>query len=115
MTVPTPEQIAKLPKWAREYIHDLERATHDAQRQREALFDSQEKTSILHGDVYENPRYLPDNGNTRFLLGDDRTWIDFRHGRERDHETGYVHVNASSRMLIIPSASNGILLGIHSR
>lgn len=41
MNAPTPEQIAKLPKWAQEHVEDLERRTRNAEKALRDNLDTQ--------------------------------------------------------------------------
>jgi len=50
MTDPTPEQIAKLPKWARAYISQLEDTADAATRQLEGYLDDQTPSQIWYDD-----------------------------------------------------------------
>lgn len=51
MKQPTPEQIARLPKWARDHIADLERTAADTQREIRGILDNQTESKIF-SDVY---------------------------------------------------------------
>jgi len=46
VTTPTPEQIAKLPKYAQDYISTLESRAEVAEERAKGLFDAQEITPI---------------------------------------------------------------------
>lgn len=114
-TSPTADQLSKLPRWAQAYIASLEFQRDKAIDQHAELFDSQEETSVLYGDVYRNPKYLPDkDGLVRFEMeqepGDGMSWVDLRPGR--GPEKGFVSVMASSPLVIHTQASNTLLLGL---
>jgi hypothetical protein len=51
MRTPTPEQIAKLPKWAREHIENLERDALVATSRLDDMLDSQTPSPIYHEDM----------------------------------------------------------------
>jgi hypothetical protein len=53
---PTPEQIAKLPKWAQEHIGDLVRNLDSATTTIKRISDEQTESSIYVDDWYSNPR-----------------------------------------------------------
>ncbi|WIC89698.1 hypothetical protein SEA_MASELOP_76 [Rhodococcus phage Maselop] len=120
MSVPTEAQIAKLPRWAREYIRTLEYATHDAQRKHSELFDEQEKTGILFGDVYENPRYLPESGygrvryhtSTEKNVWDEYSYLEFSRPTDQYGRIGKggIQVTSSDGIEIIPVVSNVVII-----
>lgn len=51
MNAPTPEQIAKLPKWAQERIADLERRTATAELVLKEFQDAQTPSPIFYDDL----------------------------------------------------------------
>ncbi len=51
MNIPTPEQIAKLPKWAQEYIENLDRRVVIAERELKKMQDSQTPSEFYIDDV----------------------------------------------------------------
>jgi len=50
-TTPTPEQLEKLPKWAQEYIKDLDRRMIVAERTLKEYTDSQTVSKIFYDDI----------------------------------------------------------------
>ncbi len=50
MNIPTPEQIARLPKWAQEYIEDLDRRTVIAERALKNYTDNQTPSKFYFDD-----------------------------------------------------------------
>jgi hypothetical protein len=52
MNTPTPEQIAKLPKWAQEYTHDLERRVETSERVLKDYKDSQTPSEFYYDDYH---------------------------------------------------------------
>ena len=60
MTEPTAEQIAKLPKWAQEYIHALRRANMEAARYARASEDRDTPSPVSYTDlICDNPTGCP--------------------------------------------------------
>jgi len=53
---PTPEQIAKLPKWAQEHIRDIERQLSAATTALDQIKDQQTPSPIYLDDWYCTPR-----------------------------------------------------------
>jgi hypothetical protein len=113
MSTPEDSREAKLPVWAQDLIKQLRRDAIEAQKQYSDLFDSQEVTHTAYGDVYNNPRYLPDDrrGLIAIKLDDeggllDKDWVQVR--REIDSASGLpcVEVMGNSGLAVIPQASN---------
>ena len=106
------QKIAKLPAWARNYIADLERRTAQAEQDREALRDQDGPTTVVYGDVYGNPRFLPDgpHDHVRFYLtpGSKEHWIDFGRRPNFVGEQVQVHVRSSDSMAVFPLGANTI-------
>lgn len=127
-STPTPEQIAKLPKWAQDHIKNLEWAATEAQRDRQSLFDSQHKTGLVYGtigNIYDNPKYLEDgpysyirfymNGaipdpETNRIEGD---WIELCRSEERDPDSNKrivspdtMEIRSSRSFAVKPKSSN---------
>jgi len=50
METPTPEQIAKLPKWVQDHIRDLERRTKVAERAVKEYGDTQTVSNVFYED-----------------------------------------------------------------
>ena len=112
---PTPEQIARLPKWAQEYIGRTE----------SKLAQSERELSELKGGTLENPdqqkfyveRYggepfwLPQYGTLKFSENPtaDNPRADFQF-RESDSDLGGVKIMSSARgrLVVTPTASNVI-------
>ena len=120
---PTPEQIAKLPAWAKQYISNLEYERDRAIRHRDELFDAQTPTGLVYGsagDMSVNPKYLPDSrGNyVRFAMGGTipkvgqmGDYLEFsraRHAGRDVIEGDVIEVRSSSGLSVKPSASNAI-------
>ena len=51
MNIPTPEQISKLPKWAQEYVRDLERRSTIAERTLKEYTDAQTPSEFYIDDL----------------------------------------------------------------
>lgn len=109
----TERERETLPKWAQERLSDERRTAQDAVKNYEAQFDAQKPTSVAYGDVYNNPRYLPDgrfdhiavrlDGGTEPMRGQ---WVAFV--VKEDGHTGaqYVEVTAGHSLAVIPQAGN---------
>ncbi|URG17452.1 hypothetical protein Mbo2_082 [Rhodococcus phage Mbo2] len=63
MDEPTPEQIAKLPKWAQEHIRHLRRERDEARRKADVLENTQERSRIWWEESYggDTNVFLPDS------------------------------------------------------
>lgn len=121
---PTPEQIAKLPAWAKQYISNLEYDRDRAVRHRDELFDAQTPTGLVYGtagDLSTNPKYLPDShgnyvrfatGGTIPKVGQMGDYLEVSRARRsgRDEATwgDVIEIRSSSGLSIKPSASNAI-------
>ena len=110
--MPSPEQIAKLPKWAQRHIRVLEIDLSVARGRLAAAPDSD-----TYASPYRNPpEPLGANTTIRLLLGGDlvtaeRNYIDVR--RDIDHKgRAYVYVNASDLLVVEPQASNTVRLRV---
>ena len=134
--VPTPEQIAKLPRWARDHIKNLEWAATEAKRDHKSLFDSQEKTGLIYGtigNIYDNPKYLEDGpySYVRFYMNghipdpDKRAegdWIELCRSEAYDPDTNRriispdtMEIRSSRSFAIHPKSSNSMELTHISR
>ena len=51
MNIPTPDQVEKLPKWAQEYIKDLDRRVVIAERTLNKYVDSQTPSNVYYEDM----------------------------------------------------------------
>ena len=100
------EQFRKLPQWAQQAIKNAERDRDDYARMLQEQRDATEVTRISYGDVYHNPRYLPEGAydTVRFTLPDEhnRAWVDIKMARDF---TG-IEISASESLTIRPRASN---------
>ena len=99
MNSPTPEQIAKLPKWAQEYIEDLSRRTEIAGRALKEYTDSQTPSPFFFDDFLpvggESPQFsrtyvqthkicvVKDGVRVDVLLRDDEPGIEVSWGDEK--------------------------------
>ncbi len=51
MNIPTPDQIAKLPKWAQDYVKDLNRRMTTAEKELKEQLDSQTPSEFYIDDL----------------------------------------------------------------
>lgn len=120
MTTPTPEQLAKLPKWAQEHVRDLERQRDnaiEAKRERDAaiaaLPEFQGTNTFLVRGIIE-PIPLPKDALIRFKTGDDcGDYIEVGFDLERSLSRSVGHPNALSirsggGALVVPDAHNAL-------
>lgn len=102
---PTPEQLAKLPKWARDHIALLTMKMTEAEQRLEAR-QSQEPTRVFVPDYTRNRgEYLPDNSLIRFWpVSGKRCDIDVT---SYNCEPGEVEVRTGlTRLVVLPCSSN---------
>lgn len=107
MNTPTPEQIAKLPKWAQEHIHFLQRWHDEAQAKLKEYLDTQSPSAIYTGhEVSGDVRFIQDNCIT-FVLphGTVTVWVD------GDHLNCNAHYG-SAGFFVQPQSSNVVHLSI---
>lgn len=108
----TPEQFARLPKWAQEHITTLARQRDDARRLRDRLLDKQTPSPFYTTETVAEPGVLP---QPRYLPGVSRVFL-----RHQDIEAelyfdergvGLSFVGRRfGRVAIVPQASNVIRL-----
>lgn len=120
----TPEEIARLPKWAATRIEALQSAVDIANAKSEdtlKLMTGETRTRIearAHGgaDMEDRPEcYLTEEGRVRFVLCKHRQdWIDFslpyRYNAERYPYA--VQIRSSRRLAILPDVTNAFVLTI---
>lgn len=94
----TPEQFAKLPKFAREYITELERDLKDSTRILDEAFGAIEPTriSVEHGGYGKDSRkrYIKDDERVRFVLSPEDGW------RERGNSVA-IHITDEDTLEIM--------------
>lgn len=116
----TDREVKSLPVWAQDRLIDLRRAKESAEAKYKDQFDSQEVTRVTYGDVFNNARYLPDDGYARVRVGvtdleGKEARVDICRRTDRTDGTGpeYVEISTSGSVFVMPQASN--VLRIYSR
>lgn len=116
----TPDQMARLPKYAQERIYDLERQVSDLahdRAERARLMANPETTPIKIVGHSTPDIGLPEDCTIRFTIGNDREYIEFH--LVKSNEGGGGRIRAVSEVCaragigpikIEPSASNTIFL-----
>lgn len=110
----TDREVKSLPVWAQDRLVDLRRALATATEKYDEQFDSQTPTRVIYGDVYNNPRYLPDNGTARVRIGvkdsgGEDSWVDFARRVPVDKDQReYAEIVCMGTMHLSPQASNVI-------
>ena len=108
----TPEELAKLPVWARRKVETLERTVHEKQNRINALTDSSlhpDECAVVVQPFHDISFGVPDDTRIVFRLpdGDDaRTrdlYLSIYDGRLRMH--------GDATLTIAPSASNSVSVG----
>lgn len=116
MTV-TPDQIARLPKWAQERITTLEQdVAYWKSRAYEAATEGETDTRVESGLVSTDERFrgLPSKSTIRFGTEKNGHYLSVRthnEGGEAFHD-GFVEilVSSASQFIVIPKASNMVLI-----
>lgn len=111
MTNPDPEKVAKLPVWAQDYIHLLERRVVELNAQLLVASAGPEDSNVLIRDHVHPDRPLGRNVPVRFNLPDG-SYVEVEHARD---ELGTVLVRASGSgrrgaISVLPSTSNAVKL-----
>jgi len=115
MKAPELTQIAKLPKWAREYICNLERATEAAAIRLAPLQEAGETAKVVlnpyarhHGDGH-SPMALDDSDMVRFRVNGHEIDVSITPEGQRLFAENWVTIrSASGRVIIEPESSNSI-------
>ena len=109
----TERESALLPNWAQERLRDLRSDAEDAERKLKAQLDSTEPTMVAYGDVYDNPKYLPDGRFDRINVSLDNTtgpvdgiWASFCRREDEVTKAPYVEISTSRSVAVVPQASN---------
>lgn len=116
MSTPTPEQVARLPRWARAHIERLqhEAATARAERDEARLATDPAHSSALLDPYADIPVGLGKNARVRFVLGPDdgREWLDVH--VVRDYATGRraVEVLGGESVSVRPQSGNVVVVGL---
>jgi hypothetical protein len=113
MAIRTPENLAitKLPKWAQEYIHDLQTSVHNGESALKEYLDSQTKSPFSVMDsvcMTENKittRYIQANNISCTNAGVSVTMIPRDNGVDILFESEH---RAAGEAAIIPHAANAI-------
>lgn len=114
----TERERETLPVWAQERLKDHRRTAEEAVKAYEAQFDSQEPTRIAYGDVYDNPRYLPDGQYNRISIRLDEegtephsgVWFDVTRKTDVQSGAAYLEITAGRGISSVPQASNVLRL-----
>jgi len=111
MSQPTDDQIAKLPKWAREYIEHLEREVLATQANADSITKAHPNTdTFLEGNgPWSDGIQLPKRSRIRFKLGEPRRQeVEVYIKQDYSDMPPYLLVQAYNSMLIRPEATNTI-------
>lgn len=109
----TERERETLPKWASDRIKDLRRSIESAERKLQDQLDRTEPTTVAYGDVYENPRYLPDGRYDRINVSLDGTtepvdgvWMSFCRKEDEQTKAPYIEVSCSNGVAVVSQAYN---------
>lgn len=111
---PTPEQLARLPKWARDHVDSLTRQRDNAvERMTEALAGPEDSDTLA--DPYmDPPRRLGVGTTVRFQLGE--RWDAYVDGRvDRDRFGVRLYLNGGPALNVLPRSSNVIEVELRER
>ena len=92
--IPTKEQISKLPKWAQDYITELERNVRESRANLDAILDNQTPTDYSSQDIIcdqSPPRFITKYFDARGITASlDDLEVEFRVCRDN----GYIQIKA---------------------
>lgn len=125
----TEREESTLPKWAQERMATLRSAADKATAQYRDQFDAQDETLVRYGDVYNNPRFLPDSDFDRIMFSlaneQERTaedfdavaekWLQFTRKTSGWDKKPYIEVTGSDLVTITPQASNVVRIHLAQR
>ena len=112
-------QLSKLPKWAREYLVDLElevgrltRRKEELEEERVTNLGAERNARVTWEFLMEGEHGLPKYANVRFHISRERGMYVTMRWNESEQ---MIDINASDPIVIRPIASNSVLLTIRER
>lgn len=107
---PTPEQIARLPKWARDHLDRLDRRVRDAERVRDeaVLATHPDDSDAVLRPNSDYPVGLGRRPRVRFRLGEEERWEYVDVTVQTDVVTGrrYLELHGGSALALRPQVTN---------
>lgn len=109
----TDRERAKLPVWAQDRLRKLRYELEQAREHLEEQRDRNGRSTVAYGDIYNNPKFLPDDPYSAVTISldgslepQDKMWLTLR--RRLDEITGqpYVEATSSHGLAVTPQASN---------
>lgn len=107
---PTPEQIAKLPKWAQDELKRLERIASVAQSENAVLRKETPPTGVSWQSMMEPESNLPECATVIFMLT--KKWGVRCALRNDPKDEKYLDINGDGILSIQPRASNVIRITV---
>lgn len=107
MSVPTKEQIAKLPVWAQKHIENLERGLNRVRLDLASERDRPESPFKYNDNgAWDKWHNLPEDHSIRIVLADKR-YIDIRLASDRDScQEPAIYLSANNGVRIQPESHN---------
>lgn len=109
----TERERAKLPVWAQDRLRNLRYELETAQKHLDELRKREGRTTVAYGDIYNNPKFLPDSpyhAVTMSLDGStepqDKVWITVRRQLDEVTRQPLLEVTGSHSLAVTPQASN---------
>lgn len=116
---PSPEQIAKLPKWARDHIQRIERERDGAVCERKRTLDSQTSSPIYYGGFMDSGKKFIQTDEVTFTIGQqvygEHQWPKEIRARIQNGRLRLMGAGVCGTLEIIPNCSNVIEIGILDR
>lgn len=121
---PEQERIEAQPLYIQDYIRNLETALDNSMLETRELAEQQTPTRVQYGDVWNNPKYLPDDKFARVQIGvtadEDKVTEDMREpdwiqvSRNVNEVTGKItlQVIGSSSLYVLPSSNNSCSIAV---
>ncbi len=107
---PTPEQIAKLPKWAGQWVQQCERQCNDAEVRLKEYLDNQSQSLIYTRNGLTEKSYIQDDRVSFQLKGGEIT-IALRDDKLECHAA----YRGGQRLVVIPHVTNVVWLELEDR
>jgi len=109
----TEREREKLPRWAQDRLRRLRYELETAEKHLDELREQIGRTTVAYGDIYNNPRFLPDSpyhAVTMSLDGSlepqDRVWVTVRRQVDEVTRQPLLEVTSSHSLAAVPQASN---------
>lgn len=110
----TEDRISKLPRWAQDHIHDLERKVTELERKVDAAYDTNPDETDVFLEDGMNDRPLPRHSTVVFKMTDVNKR---RHQREdirvRVDRDGMLEIMGGNTISIKPQATNLVRVRLH--